>query len=528
MAQFDYPKKCEEFHSICNDIFLLKDEPMLRDNIAKLKNTLDEKEKESKLKIAVCGQYSSGKSSLLQALTGDGSIVIGQGITTDSVKVYPWKDVLFADTPGIYAGRPEHDALSLDYIRKADLLVYMITIQGFTREIGENFRKLIMGKYFEKTMLLMNKRNMESAENEANWRKDTVDFVGGAETLEKLHFTIVDIEDYMTGEPELVKESHFDEFLHNLNLFIKERALTGKILSRINIVDAFLSAHIDIFSQNQREDEFTRRQIQIITKAIQKYNQAENNAIRRIRQNIKELKYQLLGYFSFSKESLRQLPEKLDKAELELDKIMDDRQFKDDLESIVNEMSEDFMAVEQAALEYDNRLKTYSQKFNDMSSANQIDLSLFKTGTAGLAKLTGTVTKEGVLQVAHFFGHTFKPWGATKVTNFIKGLGPWLAAIGTILDIASFLMDKKHQDDLNNARNEFSASFDEIENGVEDQFKAMRESKESFYHKLIEIQDNLQKRKEQQEKTIIRKAELKDVFTAFSKKLTALGSDLQG
>ena len=101
MAQFDYPKKSDEFKSICNEILQLKDEPMVRDNLAKLKETLDEKEKESKLKIAVCGQYSSGKSSLIHALTKDDSIVIGQGVTTDAVKVYPWKDVLFADTPGM-------------------------------------------------------------------------------------------------------------------------------------------------------------------------------------------------------------------------------------------------------------------------------------------------------------------------------------------------------------------------------------------------------------------------------------------
>ena len=46
MAQFDYPKKCDEFKSIYNEILQLKDEPMLRDNIAKLKSSLDEKEKE--------------------------------------------------------------------------------------------------------------------------------------------------------------------------------------------------------------------------------------------------------------------------------------------------------------------------------------------------------------------------------------------------------------------------------------------------------------------------------------------------
>lgn len=523
MAQFDYPKKSDEFKSIYNEILQLKDEPMVRDNIAKLKNTLDEKEKESKLKIAVCGQYSSGKSSLIHALTHDDSIVIGQGVTTDAVKVYPWKDVLFADTPGIYAGRPEHDALSLDYIRKADLLIYMITIQGFTREIGDNFKKLIQGKYFEKTMLLMNKRNMEAAENEVNWRRDTIDFVGGADVLAKLHFTIVDIEDYMTGEPELVEDSHFNEFIRNLNLFIKERALTGKILSRINIIEAFLSAHIEALDKSQKNDEFTRRQLHIIARAIQRYDKAERDASIRIRQNIKELKYHLLGYFTEDK--IRQLKEEMDRSELELEKIMNDQEFQDDLVNITTEMNEDFMEVERAALEYDNRLKELSRDFNDIS-VNKIDLSLFKSGAAGLAQFTASVTKEGVIQVVHFFGGTFKPWGATKLTNFIKGLGPYLASVGVIVDAVSFFMDKKRQQDLENKRRDLSIAFDKIEFGIEEQFKTMRESEDSFYQKLITIQNNLQERKAQQERDKARKAELVEILTGFSRKLADLRADL--
>ena len=97
----------------------------------------------------------------------------------------------------------------------------MITIQGFTREIGANFKKLIQEKYIDKTMLLMNKRNQEPAENEQNWRRDTCDFVGD-QVLSKLYFSIIDVEDYMTGVreniPELVAESHFDEFVQNTPL----------------------------------------------------------------------------------------------------------------------------------------------------------------------------------------------------------------------------------------------------------------------------------------------------------------------
>ena len=132
MTEFEFLRKNTEFQKNCEKIFLLKDEPLLQSDLKQLQNVLKEKEDETTLNIAVCGQYSAGKSTLVQALTKDENIAIGQDITTDAIKVYPWNGVLIADTPGIYAGRPEHDALSLDFIRKADLLIYMITFQGFS------------------------------------------------------------------------------------------------------------------------------------------------------------------------------------------------------------------------------------------------------------------------------------------------------------------------------------------------------------------------------------------------------------
>lgn len=40
--------------------------------------------------IVFAGQYSAGKSSILKMLTGDESIEIGAGITTETTNVYYW------------------------------------------------------------------------------------------------------------------------------------------------------------------------------------------------------------------------------------------------------------------------------------------------------------------------------------------------------------------------------------------------------------------------------------------------------
>lgn len=528
MTEFEFLRKNTEFQKNCEKLFLLKDEPLLQSDLKQLQKTLKEKEDETTLKIAVCGQYSSGKSTLVQVLTKDKNIAIGQDITTDAVKVYPWNGVLIADTPGIYAGRLDHDDLSLDFIRKADLLIYMITIQGFTREIGANFKTLIQGKYFSKTMLLMNKRNQEPAENEVNWRRDTADFIGGNEELEKLHFTIVDIEDFAVGVreniPELIAESHFEEFLQNLNCFIKERALTGKILSRINIVESFLDAYITAFSKNQAADEFSRRQLKIVSHAIVQYDRASSEASLRIRQQIKALKHRLMGLLA--DETLNQFKIELENAELKLEEIMNDAQFITDLNQIASELEESLADVDQEVTNYEDQLKSASQNFNNISMNNPIDLAPFRSGALGLSKLVGSVTKDGVLKVVHFFGGKFKPWGATKLTNFIKNLGPWLSALGAVIDVIMFAQDKKHQAEMDSARRSLAESFDEIEAGVSTQFEEMKQQENSMYAQLIQIQSSLRQRIEKQREDAVRKKELAEILSSINADFSALKSTL--
>lgn len=528
MNDFEFMQKSSSLQQICGKIYALENEPLLKSDIQKLKNTLKVKDEDTSLKIAVCGQYSSGKSTLVKTLTHDTDIRIGQDVTTDSVKIYPWNGVMIADTPGIYAGRTEHDTLSLDFIQKADLLVYMITIQGFTREIGDNFKKLIIGQYFDKTMLLMNKRNQEPAENEKLWRRDTADFVGGEDNLRKLHFSIVDIEDYLTGTQEnvqeLVEESHFNDFIGNLNLFIKEKALTGKILSRINIVQAFLAIYISSFSQQQREDEFTRRQLKIVETAISKYKQVTANSILRTRQKVKQLKYHLLGLLT--DKTLKQFHDEVDSVDLKLQAIFNDEQLQNELVAIATELEEAMDAVTQEAMTYENRLNELADKFNKISVGNTIDLSSFRSGAEGLAKLVGGVTKDGVLQVAHFFGHSFKPWGATKLTNAIKGLGPWLAGLGVVIDVVSFGLDKKHQAEMANARTKLASGFDEVDAAIPEQFATMEGMEGSFFSRLNKLKETLSERKKRQEEVAVRKHELAEQLSSLNLEFDTLKAEL--
>ncbi len=74
---------------------------------------IHEYRQKSQLTIALIGQYNAGKSTLIKALTGDPSVRISAEICTDRITEYLWKEVLLIDTPGIYAGRTDHDQITL-------------------------------------------------------------------------------------------------------------------------------------------------------------------------------------------------------------------------------------------------------------------------------------------------------------------------------------------------------------------------------------------------------------------------------
>ena len=88
------------------------------------------------ISIVFAGQYSAGKSSIVKALTGNEEIEIGQTVTTQVVTEYPWHGMLIIDTPGIGTGLgsyKEHDVKSLDAINRSDVLVYVVTSDGFEK-----------------------------------------------------------------------------------------------------------------------------------------------------------------------------------------------------------------------------------------------------------------------------------------------------------------------------------------------------------------------------------------------------------
>jgi predicted GTPase len=142
---------------------------------------LDNLAADPRLRIAVIGDYNAGKTSLLRRLFAEAGLPVPAGLTVDSVPetaevhAYPWADVLLLDTPGLHSGIPEHDAIALEAVSDAAVVVYVLAptrsqeSDYFVRVLHGDPSLSLPGK-LDRTLFLINRGDEFGADPEDNPR----------------------------------------------------------------------------------------------------------------------------------------------------------------------------------------------------------------------------------------------------------------------------------------------------------------------------------------------------------------------
>lgn len=112
---------------------------------------------DERFRLVATGEYNAGKSSILSALTGV-DIFIDSDVATSEASSYEWGDVLLVDTPGVKAGRTEHDEVAERALRNADLVVFVLTVDLFDDVTAAHLRHVAveLGK-LDQTVVVINK-----------------------------------------------------------------------------------------------------------------------------------------------------------------------------------------------------------------------------------------------------------------------------------------------------------------------------------------------------------------------------------
>lgn len=513
------------FYSLINRI----EEKKVAYIIYEAKEELNKLQSKMKLEIAFIGQYSAGKSTIISALTDDKAIKIGQNVTTNHPQPYQWGNVLLIDTPGILAGNEEHDSLSLKYMDRADLLIYVITVNGFDNVIGKNFRKLAFEQNrVSRMILLMNKISMEPASNKENWIESVKPVIEPLLPSE-LRFTCIDAQDYIDGSSEagnpdgeeLIKLSNFSELKDQLNNFIKEKGLIGRIITPLNMIQTYseqiinqLTADTDEVSKLQ---ELLRQKQFIVKESRKRIEQKVLGKVYNLTSTITKKGHELVSLIT---PSIKQevLITKGDEISIEIDKLCFDTSIEIEnlieeeltfLLSEINELMESQLAKDIkniSNISFDFQVNVKDQRVNEkVKKAPEVlqriggllntagknfkewTVNSQKMGEAGLKAVSGSDAHKAILEIGHFFGKKFKPYEAQKLALKLGKLGENAAKFGKVLGGAQVVIaplmavyeerqENKYAENLQKARLDTRDNFNEWSRIIKENYTSQLEN----------------------------------------------------
>lgn len=459
-----------------------------------LNKELSELKERIELKIAFVGQYSSGKSTIISALTGNRDIKIDANVATDVVSEYKWNNIVLMDTPGILAGKVEqHDQRTKDALKECDLIVYVLTSQLFDDVIFENFIDLAYTqKLNDKMLIAINKMSMEAGDF------DTLrqNYLNSIHSIFKEHgyefnfeVVFIDAADYIEGcteqDDDFIQLSNFNSFISTLNSFVADKGLIKK---QFDTPVRVLKGHVADIAVSQVDPNLKI--------------QAEHFSSR-IRKSMRDMERSLaLKLNQFESDSISDSMNvsskigEISEAELKnevngLSRQIEDRttELLTDIEEMVNQNYSDLMSemenfgsreslllfeknldarINSPSISLEERKNLEKQKtfLNYLSEggAKIAQMSGVNSLNGGISQAAGSQAHTMIYNVGKFFGHKFKPWEAVKTASTLGKVAKFgipvvttLASIG--LDFYTKNKEEKRAKEIVVAKNQLNADL---------------------------------------------------------------------
>ncbi len=542
MRKLKFKKAEEEINvliKVINDKIRGIDNREVDSIIKEFQSKINDLQKKIKLEIAFVGQYSAGKSTIISAITGNRDIKIGQDITTDTPQAYPWGNVILIDTPGIYAGRPEHDKISIDYMNRADLLVYVITTQGFSSETAKNFRRLAFEENrIDKMMLVINKSSQGNKEEALrNWISDALK-VTEPKTENDLYLCVIDAKDYLEAldiddpddKQELIKYSGFNDFLDNLDKFIANKGILGRLITPINLIQDYLNR---IINQLTADNEDTKNLLELLRRKYFRLIESKKNITNVVNAHIEQLVSDIKKEGNkianlIEKDSSKDILEMESNNSIEIiEELVDNTNKKIEyaIESEFTKLHTELDILMQSELAQMLIIKKESIKINfntniEIKGINKtkiesgIDIlknignfaenfaindEAVSAGAKGLKAVSGSDAHKTIYNIGKFFGYKFKPYEAVgyadKIAKFGKAVSDVVGKIAIALPFLTAAYEEyaesKYDEKIKEERQKIRRSYDNIANDIK---KSFQNQFNKLIHETYDIElENTQK-----------------------------------
>ena len=276
------------------------------DDLRKFLQNYSEICKREKVYIVFAGEYSTGKSSIIRALTGDSSIKISEEPTTDKEIVYNYNSYCVVDTPGLYSGNNNHDSIANDAYKKADYVVFCISANNlFNRDTLDKFIE-IYKLYSDRLILCVNKIDLETNDNIISYFDDIDDEIYNLCDEKNIQFNEIykiSAKKYLdaqnlSDEKRKAKEdaSYFKDFVNGLNEVGKNKSTKQKCLNLVNLVLDFIEKILDneqvkgveTSEQKRKEKMQLKDECLKVDNVVENYKDWAEKTIIDVRNTIKE------------------------------------------------------------------------------------------------------------------------------------------------------------------------------------------------------------------------------------------------
>lgn len=483
---------------------------------------------EKPISIVFVGQFSAGKSTIIKALTGIEDIEIGEGIKTMETHSYDWNGIEVVDTPGIKTTiRPDHDEISYKAIARADMLVYVVTEELFDDLVGQNFRKLLLEKDKAAEMILVVNKMADIGNTEENRLVKLKDLekVTTPYSSSDLRTVFVDAESYIDSlseeDPDIAMElkerSNYDQLVETLNGFVADKGISSRLTTVLYKLFDILQEAIPHYQSSTGDDdvdaveEHMLRERYIISQTSWRIESAVKAIYESAASEIRDKGRSVANdIYDCSDESAAEAM--LEKAYSDVNEISS--RCEKEVVAKIEELTTDCQVQldEFYNSDFSNALRFRLDKRKDGGNAiiNQIlktdwiaqgsskiiaNTTGANAAANGLKAFSGSNAHEWVLNIGHYFGHSFKPWEAVKWVKKINIAGKALGVFGVVFSWGMHAKEDIDEDRRNREiranREKLRASFNDAANGLVIHYNnAMNDLLNENYRKHIGEIDN--------------------------------------
>lgn len=387
--------------------------------VRKLAGELDGINRERAVQVVFAGQHDAGKSLLARCLTGRPDIQVGPGPLTDKSEAYDWNGHHLVDTPGVEAGvREEHDAITAVALQSADVILFVLTVEGMDDVTVKYFSNLVESLRSTEPLIVVVNKALAEASDRSVVEDDLRGQLGTTADAVPIMWTdaLEWEEASLSSDPEASRcMSGVRELAETVTSLLTNSAAWLRLLTPLRGWRAIVDRALDeVLADIGAEDTLGE-----INEALEQLDKVEEQVLNDISQRAGEARSKLLERLTALGPTVTH-----DQCVAVAQQVLNE--FNDDVGSDI-------------ALSYETT--TIGNHSNDESSGTVA--GLLRAALQSGAKLfndsrPGQRGHTIVRTIGHKFNHKFRPWEIRKTS---QGVGKGLVVAGVLLDVGMYVAE---------------------------------------------------------------------------------------